>query len=90
MAARNRKIRHDDETRAKIQAALIIKRLQDHVLGTVELQPSQVSSAKVLLDKVLPNLQATELSGAVEQRSVMRMPEPAKAAEEWKPQAKPH
>ena len=63
MAARTKKIRHDDETRAKIQAALLINRLQDHVMGEVELDSAQVSSAKTLLNKVLPDLRATEVSG---------------------------
>lgn len=65
MPARTVKIRHDDETRAKIQAAQIINRLQGCVMGTVELTSTQVSAAKTLLDKILPNLQATELSGEV-------------------------
>lgn len=63
MAARNRKIRHDEETRAKIKAAMIINRLQDHVLGEIELDAAQVSSAKTLLAKVLPDLKSTEHSG---------------------------
>lgn len=57
MAARTVKIRHDEQTRAKIKAACIIHRLHQHVMGEVELQPAQVSSAKILLSKVLPDLQ---------------------------------
>lgn len=68
MPARNVKIRHDEETRAKIQAAQIINRLQGHVMGDVELSPAQVSSAKVLLGKVLPDLTAMDLSGDVTMR----------------------
>lgn len=62
MAARVRKIRHDEETRAKIQAAQIINRLHNCVMGKVELSPAQVSAAKTLLDKALPNLQAVDMS----------------------------
>ena len=58
MAARTGKIRHDDETRAKIKAAQIINRLQACVDGLVELSPQQVSCAKILLNKVLPDLSA--------------------------------
>ena len=61
MAARVAKIRHDDETRAKIQAAQIINRLQDCVNGNVTLDAQQVSSAKALLNKVLPDLSAVSL-----------------------------
>lgn len=73
MPARTRKIRHDDETRAKIQAAQIINRFQKCIDGEIELTTQQVSCGKTLLDKVLPSLQATELSGTVESR-VSRKP----------------
>jgi hypothetical protein len=63
MAARANKIKHDEGTRAKIQAAQIINRLQDHVMGKIDLKAEQVSSAKVLLGKVLPDLKAIDLSG---------------------------
>ncbi len=53
-----KKIRHDDETRAKIQAALIINRLHDCIEGKLELTTQQVTSAKILLNKVLPDLSA--------------------------------
>lgn len=63
MPARTKKIRHDENTRAKIQAALIINRLQDHVMGNVEMDAAQVSSAKTLLNKILPDMKAVEHSG---------------------------
>lgn len=56
MAARTNKIRHDDETRAKIQAGVIIDRLQKCVAGEIVLDAQQVSCAKTLLNKVLPDL----------------------------------
>lgn len=80
MPARNRKIRHDDETRAKIQAAQIINRLHKCVMGEVELSSAQVSSAKTLLGKVLPDLQAVTLEGEVTQNVVSAKPP---TAEEW-------
>lgn len=63
MPARVNKIRHDEETRAKIQAAQIINRLQGCVMGTVTLDAQQVSAAKTLLNKVLPDLSTTTLQG---------------------------
>lgn len=65
MAPRIRKIRHDDETRAKIQTSQLINRLNDHVFGNVELSPTQVRSAEILLKKTLPDLSSTEHSGEV-------------------------
>ena len=37
MAARTTKIRHDENTRLKIQATQLVNRLQDHALGKVEM-----------------------------------------------------
>lgn len=56
MAARTKKIRHDENTRLKIQAAQLINRLQGHANGTVELSPTQVRAIEVLLRKTLPDL----------------------------------
>lgn len=66
MAARTKKIRHDDETRAKIQAAQIINRLYKCGMGEVELNAQQVSSLKTLLDKVLPDLRSIDQTTEVE------------------------
>lgn len=63
MAARKRKIRHDDETRAKIQASQLINRLTEHALGNIDMSPTQVSAAQILLRKTLPDLQAVQLQG---------------------------
>jgi hypothetical protein len=63
MAARVTKIRHDEETRAKIQAAQIINRFQACVNGEVELDAQQVSCGKALLNKVLPDLSSVSMDG---------------------------
>jgi len=47
--------------RAKIQATQLINRLQRHALGKVDMDASEVSAAKILLDKTIPNLHSTEL-----------------------------
>jgi hypothetical protein len=63
MAARTRKVRHDDETRAKIKTSQLVNRLTDHVLGEVDMSPSQVSAGLGLLRKTLPDLAAHEHAG---------------------------
>jgi len=83
MAARKFAIRQDDQTRAKIQASQIINRLQGCVLGTVELTPVQVSAAKILLGKILPDLQATENKTEITTKNVVALPDSAKTTEEW-------
>lgn len=63
MAARTRKIQHDDETRAKIQASVLIDRMTKCVMGQITLDAQQVSCSKALLNKVLPDLQGVTLEG---------------------------
>jgi len=56
MAARKRAIRHDENTRLKIQASQLINRLTAHANGEVELSSTQVRAIEVLLRKTLPDL----------------------------------
>lgn len=65
MAARVRKIRHDENTRAKIQTSQLINRLQDHVFGKVDLSPTQVQAAMGLLKKTLPDLTSAQIDANV-------------------------
>ncbi len=62
MAARLR-LKHQDEVREKIRASQLVNRLEDHVLGEVEMTSTQVSAALGLLKKCVPDLSATELTG---------------------------
>lgn len=55
--------RHQGMVRDKIQASQIINRLTACVMGTVELSSAQVTAARILLDKSVPSLQSTELTG---------------------------
>jgi hypothetical protein len=71
MPARVKKIRHDEETRAKIQAAQIINRFQSCLMGEIVLDPQQVSVGKALLNKVLPDLSTTTLEGGDNPMSVI-------------------
>lgn len=62
MPALNR--RHLESTRARIQAAKLIDRLDAAAMGEIDLTPQQVRAIEILLKKTLPDLSATELSGA--------------------------
>lgn len=54
--------------RDRIQTTKLVDRLTDHVLGKVEMQPTQVTAALGLLKKALPDLSATEFTGTVTHR----------------------
>jgi hypothetical protein len=69
-----KKIHHDENTRSKIQVALLINRLQSFALGGDEpdgrggrrpciMDAAQIRAAEILLKKVLPDVTSVELSG---------------------------
>ncbi len=60
MTGRSSGFRHNEETRAKIQAAQIINRFMACLNGEVVLDAQQVSCGKSLLNKVLPDLQSVD------------------------------
>jgi hypothetical protein len=62
MAPRINKIRHDEETRAKIKTSQLINRLQDHILNDLDLKPTQVTAALGLLKKTIPDLSQSEVT----------------------------
>lgn len=51
------------DPRAQIQALKLIKQLEAHALGKLELRPTQVSAALGLLKKALPDLGNVSLRG---------------------------
>jgi hypothetical protein len=63
MAARIHKVQLTDAWREKIRTSMLINRLQNHVAGRIEMSPTQLRAAEVLLKKRLPDLTSTELSG---------------------------
>lgn len=52
--------------REKIKVANIITRLEKHAEGQVEMTPTQVKAAQVLLDRVMPTLSASEITRKTE------------------------
>lgn len=66
MAARLNK-RHSEEVRAKIQASVLIDRMQKHVMGELEMTATQVKAADSLLDRSVPKLSQIQHIGDDEQ-----------------------
>jgi hypothetical protein len=65
MAARLNR-RHQDFVREKIRASQLVNRLEEHVLGKVDMTATQVTAALGLLKKCVPDLSAVEHSGTVD------------------------
>jgi hypothetical protein len=65
--------RHQEDVRKKIQASQIINRFYKAFEGEIELSAIQVNIGKSLLDKVLPDLKAIEMSGDNEAPMIMKV-----------------
>lgn len=82
MAGRGRKagFRMSEEHRVKIQNSNILNALIEHATGERDMSATQVSAGLGLLKKVLPDLQATQISGDDDS--------PVKMVIEWANQSK--
>jgi hypothetical protein len=89
MPARTRKIRHDDETRARIQVGNIINRLNKLIEGEIEMPPHAVTAALGLLRKTLPDLTSVDHSGEITTRYVAEIPALSATTDEWQRQHVP-
>jgi hypothetical protein len=64
MAARKNKVTLSDRWKDRIQATAIMNRLMSHVDGDLELSPTQIKAADILLKKIVPDLARQEHVGA--------------------------
>ena len=67
MAARGRPagFRMDDSHRVKIQNSNILNALVEHVTGKREMSSTQVTAGIALLKKIMPDLQAIDMTASV-------------------------
>jgi hypothetical protein len=55
--------RHQQLIRDKINAALLVERLTECALGSVELTSQQMKAIEILLKKSVPDLSSVEMTG---------------------------
>ena len=60
--------RRHDAWKQKIKAGVLADRLFKHAQGTIEMTQTQINAAKILLNKLAPDLRSTEISGEMEHR----------------------
>ena len=65
--------KHTDIVRERIRVGYYIARLHKHIKGEIEMSPTQLRAAEILLKKSLPDLSAVEHSGSMEHRHVEEM-----------------
>lgn len=70
MAARTRKVALTDSWKANLRASALMTRLQAAALGTVEMTPTQIQAAKIVLAKILPDLSASKVEAEVVSREL--------------------
>jgi hypothetical protein len=85
MAARTRKIFHDEDTRKRIKAAALIDRLQNFALGNNPdaMSRTQVAAALGLLNKVLANPMSVDVTPEKTTVYVLRAPPESESTEAW-------
>lgn len=59
MAVRKR-LYHPEEVREKIRTSQLVNRLNQFIMGKIELSPHQVTAALGLIKKTMPDLQAVD------------------------------
>jgi hypothetical protein len=64
MPARTSKVILHEKWREKIRVSMILNRLRNHVLGRIEMSKTQIAAARLLLDKAMPSLQATDITAS--------------------------
>ena len=58
---RQKIIPFDERLGERIRAGMIVDRLQKHIDGTLEMTNTQVQAARILLNKVMPDVKAYEI-----------------------------
>ena len=70
MAARKNP-RNRDSSNKLASATQLLNRLISHANGEIELTPTQINAAKIVIGKYIPDLKAVELSGSEDKPVVM-------------------
>lgn len=65
--------KHTEIVRQRIRVGVIINRLQRHMAGKLEMSPTQLRAAEILLKKCLPDLASVEHIGSIEHRHAKEM-----------------
>lgn len=76
MAARKKKVLHDEKTKDLIRASQLLNRLTLFANGQCDLSAAQVNAAKIVIGKVIPDMRYVEHGGDDKRPLVFRMEAP--------------
>ena len=60
-------------TKQRIRVGKLVGRLQRHALGVLEMTPTQIKAAEILLNKTMPNLKSVDHTGAIQHSHVREL-----------------
>lgn len=66
MAARKRAKFVNEQWRSRIQTSMLINRLEDHIVGKISLETTQIKAIEILLRKVAPDLSQVDSNVTIE------------------------
>jgi hypothetical protein len=72
--AKRKMLFHPDYVRKKIRATQLLNRLQNHALGIIDLQMTQIRAIEILLRKSIPDLAAAEIKSEQTHSYVAEIP----------------
>ena len=72
-----------DLLRRRIQTGKILTRVQQHSLGMIDMKPSELSAAKLLLDKAMPSMQAVQSEISETKSFVVHTPMNIPGDDQW-------
>lgn len=80
-----------EQFREKVRRSMLANRLLNNALGKLnpEMTPGQIASAKIALDKALPNLATVEHKGEQTIHHVVRTPAQIDSVDQWQKQHAP-
>lgn len=87
MAAR-KNLKHAEKTKERIQTSMLINRLENYILGKVEMSGPQVTAALGLLKKTTPDMSSVEMKAEIEQTNYVVDSNPL-SVDEWSQEHKP-
>lgn len=68
-APKNNQSKNNQSCRDKIRTTQLIKRLEDHALGEIELSATQIQAINILLKKTLADLSAVAITEIDDKRA---------------------
>lgn len=75
-----------ETSRLRIKTGMVLRQLQRHVQGEVDMKATQIKAAEILLKKTLPDLQSMSIEAGDSEVKFVISSEPSQSDMEWESQ----